>query len=230
MVMTRHEFLEQLHLLLRPTTYLEVGVQYGTSLALAHAAEVAIGIDPNPLIIAGVNQQIFHMTSDRFFEPGIPGIDTILDSRRIDLAFIDGMHLFEYALRDFLNIEKYCHGGSVVVFDDVLPRNQHEARRMNPGDPVHGDWTGDVWKVGGVLKLYHTSPHLHYKWVDTQPTGVLVVTGFPDRYNPWSLAGDIIEINSRPVDVPDDVINRTAAWQPDQALEQIAKETTTWRS
>ena len=26
----------------------------------------------------------------------------------LDLVFIDGMHLFEYALRDFMNVERYC--------------------------------------------------------------------------------------------------------------------------
>ena len=45
-IATRHEFLEQLHLALKPKTYLEVGVQHGTSLVLAHGAELAIGIDP----------------------------------------------------------------------------------------------------------------------------------------------------------------------------------------
>ena len=33
--MTRHEFLQALHELLHPEVYLEIGVQYGTSLALA---------------------------------------------------------------------------------------------------------------------------------------------------------------------------------------------------
>lgn len=225
--MTRHQFLEQLHLALQPKTYLEVGVQYGTSLDLAHAAEIAIGIDPNPQVAAQRNQTIFPMTSDLFFDNTDA---TPLRARGIDLAFIDGMHLFEYALRDFLNIERYCRGGSVVVFDDVLPRNQHEARRMAPGDPVYGDWTGDVWKVHPFLEPWHNRPYLHYKLVDTQPTGVLVVTGFPDVYQPWSPSGDLVEQYAAIPTVPSDVLDRTAAWQPVQALEQIVKETTTWRS
>ena len=234
--MTRHQFLEQLHLALRPETYLEVGVQHGPSLALAERAKLAIGIDPIGTQVfhaqnARNNQRIIAGTSDEFFAQADRGISLLPDRQlRIDLAFIDGMHLFEFALRDFCNIEKYCHGGSVVVFDDVLPRNQHEARRMAPGDPVYGDWTGDVWKVHPFLNHYHDRPYLHYRLVDTQPTGVLVVAGFPDVYQPWSPAGDMIEQAAGVPAVPPDVINRTDAWQPAVALAQIEKEITLWRS
>lgn len=226
--MTRHQFLQQLHRIVRPRTYLEVGVQHGPSLALAEAADLAIGIDPSgarELFARNVrpNQRIIAGTSDEFFSQAERGIDLLPDRKLlIDLAFIDGMHLFEFALRDFCNVEKYCHASSVVVFDDVLPRNQWEARRMAPGDPVHGDWTGDVWKVHGFLQLLRQG--LTFRLVDTQPTGVLVVTGFPDQYIPWSPSGDLVEIIGGTPVVPDDVLNRTSAWQPDQALQAIQKE------
>lgn len=222
--LTRHVFLAQLHQLLQPKTYLEVGVQHGISLDLAHAAEVAIGIDPNPLVVAMGNQIVVHLTSDEYFA-NTSGIEVV---RQIDLAFIDGMHLFEYALRDFCNIERYCHPGSAVVLDDVLPRNQEEARRMAPGDPVYGDWTGDVWKVSIVLGAYHGD--LTYRLVDTQPTGLLVVTGFPSRYPPWSLSQDRIEYYAGIPGVPDEILNRTGAYEPAAALAEIAEETKQWRS
>ena len=47
----------------------------------------------------------------------------------VDLAFIDGMHLSEFALRDFINIEPFMADTGVIVIDDVLPRNGLEAAR-----------------------------------------------------------------------------------------------------
>ena len=42
----------------------------------------------------------------------------------MDLAFIDGLHLFEFSLRDFMNVEKLAHPGSVVVFDDAAAQHR----------------------------------------------------------------------------------------------------------
>lgn len=222
--MTRHEFLAALHELLRPPTYLEVGVQHGTSLNLAVHSEMAIGVDPNPLIQATGNQVIAPMTSDEFFDSYAAWSEyhPRLEDTGIDMAFIDGMHLFEYALRDFCNIERYCHPGSVVVFDDVFPRNEWEARRLAPGDPVLGDWTGDVWKIIPALDSYHPGGLTIYP-VDTQPTGTLVVTGFPEHYQPWSLSGDRIEHIAGIPEVPGHIIDRHGALQPDNALKAITE-------
>lgn len=223
--MTRHEFLAALHDLLRPRTYLEVGVQYGTSLNLAVHSQAAWGIDPNPLIEPTDNQILARVTSDEYF--AIRNQIAVGDPRAdapIDLAFIDGMHLFEYALRDFQNIERYCHPRTVVVFDDVLPRNQWEARRLAPTDPVLGDWTGDVWKTAIVLEAHRSQ--LRYRWVDTQPTGICTVTCFPGAYTPWSLAQDVVEQWSAIDIVPDHILERAGARDPQQVLDEIAKELT----
>ena len=39
----------------------------------------------------------------------------------MDLAFVDGMHLAEYALRDVLAVERFTLPTSVIVLDDMLP-------------------------------------------------------------------------------------------------------------
>lgn len=229
--MTRHEFLAELHRRLQPRTYLEIGVQFGTSLNLAHAAERAIGIDPAPLVEATGNQTIFHYTSDSFFASPEAYVYSQLDDRKIDLAFIDGMHLFEYALRDFMNIERYCWPGSVVVFDDVFPRNQYEARRLQPGENVVGDWTGDVWKVMPILLAFHPGS-LIFRKVDTQPTGTFVATCFPLAHKSWTLPWALTELmlaEWQELDAPTDVLNRAGAVQPEQALALIDAEAKQWR-
>lgn len=215
-MVTRHEFLAKLHEQLKPRGYLEIGVFSGDSLRLVNRGTPAIGIDPDPHLHGHFpgTTQVAKETSDEFFSKpelieqwGVP----------IDLAFIDGMHLVEYALRDFMNVERYSNPRTVVVLDDVLPRNQEEAAR----EQCPGDWTGDVWKVPRLLETYRFDLTVHL--VDTTPTGTAVVYGFTsgDTVNvdlgelvaPLGLEGWEI--------VPEDVINRVGAISPREALEQI---------
>ncbi|WP_337133804.1 class I SAM-dependent methyltransferase, partial [Staphylococcus aureus] len=67
-----------------------------------------------------------------------------------DLAFIDGMHLFEYALRDFINIERHSSSNTLVVIDDIYPNHPAQAER----DRRTRAWTGDVWKLHAILTDY----------------------------------------------------------------------------
>lgn len=210
---SRHGFLAALHRLLDPRVYLEVGVQHGTSLRLAQRAQVAIGIDPSPQVgPAEGNQVIYRVTSDEFFNN--TGIQKPSDLR-VDLAFVDGMHHAEYALRDLLNIERYCHQGSLVVLDDVLPRNTHEARRVAPDEEIVGDWTGDVWKVYYALR--EVRPDLRLTLVDTDPTGVLLVQ-FADERPVFTPDYGI----SLPDEVPDEVLSRALAVSAEEALAAVA--------
>lgn len=223
---TRHEFLASLHDTLKPRGYLEIGVLFGDSLHLAKCP--AIGIDPEPrLRYHQPSARIFAMTSDQFFEDVVdPGardpnmdlayIDNVL-ADQLDLVFIDGQHLFEFALRDFQNMEQYANERTVVVFDDVLPRNQHEAAR----EQCPGDWTGDVWKVPKLLQS--NRPRLHQHWVNTYPTGTYVVYGFDPTAPKDDIYSRIRGLGLETWEtVPDDVINRVEAVDPLEALELIA--------
>jgi len=204
---TSLEFLAALHEIIKPKVYLEVGVQYGRSLNLAHAAEVAIGIDPNPLIPPRGNQVIMSMTSDDYFMAFKE-----LVTEPIDFGYIDGMHLAEFALRDFKNIERHARGNSVVVFDDVLPYNQAIAAREQPP----GDWTGDVWKT--YYYLTSVRPDLEVRLVDTWPTGSMVVMNLdPDNWIYWDVHLDDESIWADDT-VPNEIINRRYAISPGYAL------------
>lgn len=198
---TRHGFLQALHRLLAPQVYLEVGVQYGPSLALAEQAQIAIGIDPDPQVQPDrvrPNQHIFRMTADAFFADWSPPVlhaDGATDQTCIDLAFIDGSHLAEDAWRDYENIRRYIHPHGVIVFDDVLPRNVEEARRIPPGYPIVGDWTGDVWKLVGRLAGARTQI-----LVDTWPTGLLVCTDY-DHYAPAIIDAGLTQEQEPPASI-----------------------------
>lgn len=162
------DILNSCHKILRPATYLEIGVKYGVSMRLS-AAKSSVGVDPAPRAKhLPENITIFAEKSDDFF---------VLNKKRntipvgsLDLCFIDGMHVFDYVLRDFINVEKLCHSASVVAVDDVCPRNSLEA------DPIQvvKDWAGDVWKL--VLCLRRYRPDLEIIITNAKPTGIAVIS------------------------------------------------------
>lgn len=214
--MQRHEFLRQVHRRLRPKTYLEIGVSTGASMRLSRAR--SIGIDPAFKITHPVrcNLALYRTTSDEYFSR-----DNALDHFRgktVDLAFIDGMHHAEFALRDFINVERATDPTSIVIFDDMLPRSVEEAAR----DRVSKFWAGDVYKV--MLTLRSHRPDLVLLPVDTAPTGMLVVLK-PDASNKTlSSRYDELErgyVVPDPQDVPDDILTRSCAVPPEEALEAI---------
>lgn len=225
MVVSRHEFLASLHTLLKPEFYLEIGVQYGSSLVLAEKAKWAVGIDPQPLIsMAPVNQlpnQLIHaVTSDEYFAM-VAGFSELLAP--IDLAFIDGSHLMEDAMADYANVQRYMRPGGVIVFDDVLPYNEAIAAREQPPG---GDWTGDVWKCFYLLLEMYESGLITTKpiLVDTWPTGTMILDNveptlsLPDRFLNKK---DLRETFEAAGPVPSPILNRTLAVHPTTVLEKI---------
>lgn len=203
---SRHEFLQQVHEKLAPRSYLEIGVFDGRSLALSRVPTVAV--DPVAREWEGVqcDLKFVEATSDDFFA----GPDPLghLPGRQVDLAFIDGMHLFEFALRDFINVERRSHPGTVIVLDDMLPRRHGEALRVRQSKA----WTGDVFKMIPVLARYR--PDLLCLPVDTTPTGVLVVLGADSTNRVLSNAYDEIVaewVSEDPQTVPAEILRRTIA-------------------
>ncbi len=197
------EVLAGLHDLLQPDPYLEIGVRRGASLRCAR--DHAIAVDPWPELAepAGDKVTLWRETSDWFFELHA----SVSLPQGPDLAFIDGMHLCEFALRDFMNVEKHAHPATVVVFDDVFPNHVAQASRERHTRA----WTGDVWKV--FLCLKQNRPDLVLIPIDTNPTGLLLVAGLDrqnrvlrDRYNP--LLRELIALSSTP---PPEVLARHGA-------------------
>lgn len=167
---SRHWLLENLHRLLEPRSYFEIGVATGDSLALSRARTIAV--DPVSKVTRRIEAELrfFEETSDDFFARD--DAFAHFEGAPVDLAFIDGMHLSEYALRDFVNTEPQLGPGSVVVIDDVMPRNELEAYRIRRT----GSWAGDVYKIIDVLA--RERPDLTVVLCNTKPTGTLVVLGF----------------------------------------------------
>lgn len=163
------EWLTRLHRLTRPAVYLEIGVASGRTLALARPPTIAVGVDPVPTLVVPVTAEthMFAEPSDDFFALG--KLDALLGDRRVSFAFIDGLHTFEQALRDFMNVEASSSNDSVIVFHDTLPLDERTQRRERETQ----FWTGDVWKV--VLCLRRYRPDLEIFTIATPPSGLTVV-------------------------------------------------------
>jgi hypothetical protein len=173
-------FIARMQTLLQPRTYLEIGTRTGESLALARCPSIAI--DPVFAVSAEALRgkrvcQFFQMSSDDFFRDYDP---SVLLRGPIDLAFLDGMHLFEFLLRDFANVERHCRANSVIMMHDCIPTDAYVAERRD--DPERrralgsrpGWWTGDVWKIVPILKRHR--PDLVIHAIDAAPTGLIMVT------------------------------------------------------
>jgi hypothetical protein len=158
--------------------YLEVGTNSGDSLAPVHCASVAV--DPTFRLsqeVVGKKEQclLFQLTSDMFFERYSP---SMLLGGPIDVAFLDGMHLYEYLLRDIIAAEKHCHKDSLIVLHDCVPptfemtNRDHVPAMTNPR--YRNYWTGDVWKIIPILREYR--PDLKLQFIDCPPSGLVLVT------------------------------------------------------
>ena len=210
--MRRHDFLRGMHAVTRPRNYLEIGVNDGQSLTLSRVPSIAVDPDFRITTELRCDLRLVKATSDDFFAQ--PDVMSFAEGV-LDLALIDGLHLFEFALRDFINVERHSAWTTAVVLDDVLPRTISEAAR----DRHTMEWAGDVYKIVEVLERYR--PDLVCLAVDTQPTGMLVVLGLDssnttlsDRYD------EIIQefVNDDPQQVPETILRRRRSVDPHAAL------------
>lgn len=199
------DVLRDLHQAISPSLYVEIGIRHGRSLSLAQGK--AIGIDPAPDLKFDISSQadIFTMPSDQFFRDEA----TARLAANVDMAFIDGMHLFEYALRDFMNIELLATPDTLVIIDDIFPNHPTQAARTRSTRV----WTGDVWKLQACLT--ELRPDLLLLPLNTHPSGLLLVAGLnPSNRVLWDHYNPTVRLFSE-MEVPASVINREYAASPD---------------
>lgn len=213
----KHDLLAFIHQQLNPGLYLEIGVDKGRSLGLATCP--AIGIDPRPQLKLikplAENARIIPVSSDEFFRDHA---DQALTSPP-DLVFIDGMHLFEFTLRDFMNVERYSSPTTLVVIDDIYPCNSAQAERRRRTSA----WAGDVWKLHAILRRYRQD--LFMIGMDAYPTGLLLISGLDannrvlwDRYT--EIVADFADIAEPPESV---IVRSDAMFCTDEFIVPLMK-------
>jgi hypothetical protein len=167
-----YALLDQVHEHVRPRGYVEIGVADGHSLGLTRPGTVAVGVDPAPgpeVAERAPGRRVEAMTSDAFFARYER--EDVLGDAPLDLAFVDGLHLFEAALADVAALERWSHPGTVLLLHDCHPTDEAMAAR----DRTTVAWAGDVWKVVAALRAER--PDLTVSTVDVGPTGLGVITG-----------------------------------------------------
>jgi tetratricopeptide (TPR) repeat protein len=194
---TYREVLKAIHRALAPRTYLEIGVETGGTLALATGTEIAIGVDPADFPLEATlpaGARVIRETSDAFFAGRAR--ESVFGSRQVELAFIDGMHLFEFALRDFAHVERWCARGATIVLHDCLPLARVAAER----ERRTRFWVGDTWKAAWALARHR--PDLRIRTILTPPSGLVVVRALDPDSTLLLERFDEIEREYRTLDYP----------------------------
>lgn len=97
--------------------YLEVGCRSGRTFGPVRGKTIAVDpyfrietnvIGPKPAL------HILQQTSDDFFASGFLKAMKI----KLSFSFLDGLHLFEYLLRDFMGAEANSHKNGVIAMHD----------------------------------------------------------------------------------------------------------------
>lgn len=171
--MKYYRFLRRLHDELLFDWYMEIGCRKGTSIAPVRSKTIAV----DPFFRARVNiigqkqaLHVFQATSDDFFASDHLSRNGI----RLGLSFLDGMHLYEYLLRDVMNTEAASDPDGVILLHDCVPYGFGMLTRDLDNLPWKRAWTGDVWKLIPILQKWR--PDLTLTVLDCAPTGLVCLS------------------------------------------------------
>ncbi len=167
---------------IRGKTYLEIGILKGVSF-LQIKARNKIGIDPSIKIPTRKRllshmrfgmTKYFEMTSDLFFKDHA---ESLFKDKKIDLAFIDGLHTYEQTLIDVDNTLPHLKENGIIILHDCNPPIEsaaaekiEQAKKISSGITP---WCGTVWKA--VVHLRSLNDNLKLFVLDCD-FGVGVVT------------------------------------------------------
>lgn len=132
----------------KPRVYLEIGVNKGATFQHIKGPKLKIGVDPNFLIsklrikTPNLRNKYFEITSDEFFK----NEKKLLETKGLNVVFIDGLHTYEQSLEDVKNSLKFIENKGVIVLHDCNPPEEVLADPSRPNGLIKG-WCGNVWKT-----------------------------------------------------------------------------------
>lgn len=151
--------------------YFEIGTNTGNSIKLAKG--YCVGVDPRFVIEQDVSDnkksiKFYQVPSDDFFEEYL---EKAYAGKKIDLAFIDGLHHADQVFKDIINTEAIAHKDTIITVHDIIPIDNKSANRKR--GPNLGAWTGDVWKA--IYVLMKERKDLKFIFLDCPPSGLLLI-------------------------------------------------------
>ena len=117
------------------------------------------------------------MTSDRYF--------SLENSKKIDIAFLDGLHSASQTYTDFINLLSRVTEKSIIIIDDTIPSDIHSTlatpeaaylSRYNAGISNDFKWHGDVYRC--IYSLIENFPTLNYATIADMENPVTIFYGF----------------------------------------------------
>ncbi|MBV0913025.1 class I SAM-dependent methyltransferase [Anianabacter salinae] len=168
--------------------YLEIGCRKGNTFAGSRSKTIAVDpyfqVDQN-VITQKPALHVFQQTSDDFFASGF--LKAI--KAKLSFSFLDGMHLFEFLLRDIINTEAHSRADGIIALHDCIPFDHAMTTRDLDNLPSRA-WTGDVWKILPILRQYR--PKMQIDVLDCQPSGLVLLSGLKPSDKSLSKAYDQI--------------------------------------
>lgn len=175
--MTRSQLINRLIRKHGYKTYLEIGVSTPTPSGYNWdniQIDSKDSVDPDPAAKA-----TYPVTSDKFFASRI--------TKKYDLIFVDGLHVFKQVHRDIMNALKWLADNGTVVVHDCNPTAEI-IQRAAPHSSTNL-WCGDVWKA--LLKLRMENRDLAIFTVNTDFGCGVIRRGSQNLFRPKIGAGDI---------------------------------------
>ena len=139
------------------TNYLEIGVFNG-HVFFKVKSKFKIAVDPEfrfdflrktgKILLNPYNlfNKYYSKTSDDFFKQDAPGL---FEQKKVQLAFIDGMHEYSFSLRDVENTLDYLTDDGIIILHDCNPQTETAGGSFEEWEKngYIGTWNGDVWKA-----------------------------------------------------------------------------------
>jgi hypothetical protein len=126
--------------------------------------------------VSNLNAKYFTKTSDEFFKDDAPGL---FFKKKIDICFIDGMHEYDYVLRDVSSSLNYLDENGVIILHDCNPLiaeaevSFEDWKNRN----YSGEWNGNVWKI--ILHLKSMRDDVNVFTLDTDQGLGIITKGIP---------------------------------------------------
>ena len=130
----------------------------------------------------------FEKLSDVFFNEDAPGI---LSGIELEIALIDGMHEYSYALNDVVNTLQYLSKKGVIILHDCNPQKKEHAVSFAEWKTrdFKNTWNGDVWRT--VLHLRSLRNDINVFTLDCDQGLGIITFGKPE--NPLHYTKEEIE-------------------------------------